>query len=89
MTRVSRKPLEPQIHKEVNETFIKMLGSFHSKSELKDFLKEFLTKEEKLMLAKRLSLFAALIKGYDYREINKTSNSVQSSTVRQRQPKFY
>ena len=24
------------------------------------------------MLAKRLSLFAALIKGYDYREINKT-----------------
>jgi uncharacterized protein YerC len=72
MPRVSRNPLEPEIHNEINKAFIDLLASFGSKAELKKFVSEFLTKEEKTMLAKRLALYVAVAKGYDYREINRS-----------------
>jgi len=81
MPRVSRQELEPEVQKEINQALVDLLVSFEAKGSLKKFLSEFLTKEEKAMLAKRIALYVALVEGYDYREIN-GSLKVSFETIR-------
>ena len=81
MPRVSKQTLEPEIQKEVHQSLVDLLTSFESKPSLNKFLFEFLTREEKLMLAKRIALYIALAEGYDYREISQ-SLKVSFETIR-------
>lgn len=82
MTRVSKNPIK-------QETFIKILSSFYemivdlrSRQEVKGVFEVFLSKAEKIMLAKRLAIAVMLNKGVDYRSISQELK-VSTATVRE------
>lgn len=64
MTRISRFLLRNEELKELIDNLTYLFSSLNTKDDIEDFLNEFLTREEKLMLAKRLVLFMMIQKGY-------------------------
>ena len=68
MPRASKQWLDKAIWNEIHENLPVVLSSFHEK-ELKDFLLEFLTKEEKTMMAKRLALYLMILGDYSDAEV--------------------
>jgi len=68
MPRASRQFLDNSVWGQINETFIEVI-SHHKQAELKKFLAEFLTSEERVMLAKRLTLYIMLLSDYSDAEI--------------------
>jgi uncharacterized protein YerC len=54
------------------EILLKTLSDLRNRSEIEEFLQDFLSPVEKIMLAKRLSIAVLLAKGYDYKSIRKT-----------------
>jgi len=71
MTQVSRQPLSQEIYGRIFEIFFKSVLKLKNEEEAEDFLTEFLTPTEKIMLAKRISIAVLLSKEYDYREIKR------------------
>ncbi len=69
MPRVSRVPIAKDVYKDLNDSFVNLIYSFKDKNEIKKFLDDFLTKEEKLMLEKRLVLAWMIQEGYSWPEI--------------------
>jgi len=80
MAQVSRHPLSKIIYERIFEIFIKSIVSIKDKKEAEDFLNDFLTPTERIMLAKRLAIAVLLTKGYDYASIRKILH-VSFSTV--------
>lgn len=72
MPRVSRAKLHPNKIEEIKEYFSFLIASLNNPGEIEDFLDGFLTKEEKLMLSKRLVLLMMLQKGYSSSIIRST-----------------
>ena len=68
MPRASKQRLETQVWEQIHKTLVEVISS-HKVSDLKKFLFEFLTNEEKVMLAKRLTLYIMLLSGYSDTEI--------------------
>ncbi len=64
MTRVSRAHLHQQQLAEIRDHFSHLVSSLTNTKEVENFLDEFLTKEERLMLAKRLVLLMMIKRGY-------------------------
>ena len=64
MTRVSKTRLHQEKLAEIRGHFSHLVSSLTNKQEVENFLDEFLTKEERLMLAKRLVLLMMIKKGY-------------------------
>lgn len=64
MPRVSKSKIEIERSKEISEHFSYLISSLSQKGEIENFVDEFLTKEEKIMLAKRLVLFMLLKRNY-------------------------
>lgn len=64
MSRVSRSKLTDSTTREITEHFLSLIASLNNQREIENFFEDFLTKEEKTMLAKRLVLFMMLQKGY-------------------------
>src|SRR6266436_5291373 len=64
MPRVSRSRLQNRQLEEITEHFSYLISSLTKRTDIETFLNEFLTKEEKIMLAKRLTLFMMLEKQY-------------------------
>lgn len=71
MTMVSKYPLNNKIKERVYEIFLKTMANLKTPEEVGNFLEEFLTPTEKIMLAKRLSIAVLLAKNYDARSICK------------------
>jgi len=69
MSQVSRFPLYKDVEKRMFEIFQKVIASLQNNSEIEEFLHEFLSPVEKIMLAKRLSIAVLLEKGYNYEQI--------------------
>lgn len=63
MGRVSKRSLNKDLYQEVEEQLSFIVSSLTDKDEINLFLSEFLTKEEKIMLDKRLILYMMLYKG--------------------------
>lgn len=63
MGRVSKKGVNKELIKEVEEQLSFLISSLTNTDEINLFLSEFLTREEKLMLGKRLVLYMMLYKG--------------------------
>ena len=80
MAQVSKHPLSKAIYERIFEIFIKSIVSIKDKKEAEDFLNDFLTPTERIMLAKRLAIAVLLTKGYDYASIRKILH-VSFSTV--------
>lgn len=68
MPRASKRKLNPDIELQINNEFINLISTLHTTHETYEFLINFLTPEEKVMLSKRLMLHIMLEKHY------KTSN---------------
>lgn len=72
MTQISKYPISKAVETRIFEIFSKTIANLKLQSDIYDFLEDFLTPTEKMMLAKRLAVALLLTKGYDYREIRKT-----------------
>ncbi|MBI2032712.1 MAG: hypothetical protein HYV38_02755 [Candidatus Levybacteria bacterium] len=64
MPRASRFRLEPKKFEEINYHLLLLISSLDKTDEIEKFLNGFLTKEEKIMLTKRLVLFMMLKRDY-------------------------
>lgn len=62
MPRASKFHLEPKKFEEMNSHLLHLISSLNNKNDINDFLAGFLTKEERIMFAKRLILFMMLSK---------------------------
>lgn len=69
MTQISKYPIHKDVEKRIFEVFRSTISDLKNSEDIEDFLKDFLSPVEKIMLAKRLSIAVLLGKGYDYRKI--------------------
>lgn len=81
MPRVSRAPLQKDKVEELSENFSFLISSLNKKSDIDNFFQEFLTREEKIMLFKRLMLFILMTKEYPEIFI-KSSLNLSHETIR-------
>ena len=70
MPRVSPRPLKKEIEKEITANLDWIFSQLKSEPVAKDFLEDFLTAEERLMLAKRLAVVYLLKEGFSYGKIS-------------------
>ncbi|HJZ04327.1 MAG TPA: Trp family transcriptional regulator [Patescibacteria group bacterium] len=70
MPRVSPRPLKKEIEKEITANLDWTFSQLKSEPVAKDFLEDFLTDEERLMLAKRLAVVYLLKEGFSYGKIS-------------------
>lgn len=80
MTQVSKYLLPKDVYDYVFEIFLNTLVQIRTKKKASEFLDEFLTPTEKIMLAKRLAIGILIAKKCDYREISRTLK-VSTATV--------
>lgn len=64
MTRISKSRLRDNQLEEITEHFFYLISSLSKSTEIENFLNNFLTKEEKIMLTKRLVLFMMIKRNY-------------------------
>lgn len=69
MAQISKYPLSKKVADRIFEVFLKSLIEIHNKEDAEQFLTDFLTPTEKIVLAKRLAIAVLLEKGYDYNAI--------------------
>ena len=71
MAQVSRHPLSPIVQERTYEVLFRVLSKLNNPEEVGEFIDEFLTPTEKIVLAKRISIGLLLKKGYLYDQIAK------------------
>jgi len=81
MTRVSKKPLKENTFNEIIDTLWEVVAELDDKELAGDFLKIFLSKAEKVMLAKRLAIAVMIQSGFGPIDISQTLK-VSTATVR-------
>ena len=81
MGRVSKRKVDRDLEKDLQEQLSFIVVSLTNKDEVNVFLDEFLTEEEKIMLGKRLILYMLLYKGLTNTQIN-NALSVSHETTR-------
>ena len=82
MTRVSKNPIKQETFTKIFSTFYEMIVDLHDKQEVKAVFEVFLSKAEKVMLAKRLAIAVMLKEGVDYRSISQELK-VSTATIRE------
>lgn len=80
MPPVSKYPVSNEVYERVFEVFSKSIVKLETKNQVAEFLDEFLTPTERIMLAKRLAIAFLIVKGYEYREISRILR-VSTNTV--------
>lgn len=81
MPRVSRKRIKKDLDFELRNHFSSLISSLNNSSEIEKFFEDFLTPEEKTMLAKRLMLHLMLENNYRMVEIESVLD-ISRETVR-------
>ena len=81
MSRVSKRIINKELIEDLEEQLTFIIVSFKAKEDTGSFLNEFLTKEEKLMLGKRLALYMMLYKELTSKQIH-DSLSMSYETIR-------
>jgi len=69
MTQVSRYPVNKDVEQRIVQLFQKAIAKLRTPVEIEDFLADFLSPVEKIVLAKRFAIAVLLAKGYDYASI--------------------
>ena len=64
MPRASRKPVKEDVDREIRESFSSLISTLSDSLEIQKFFNDFLTREEQIMLSKRLMLHLMLERGY-------------------------
>lgn len=71
MSQVSKYPIAREVEERIFEIFSKTVADLRDRNEIEEFLCDFLSPVEKIMLAKRLSIAVLLSRGYGYNDIRK------------------
>ena len=66
MTQVSKYPVHKSVEKRMFEIFRTTISHLRNSDDIEEFLHDFLSPVEKIMLAKRLTIAVLLAKGYSY-----------------------
>lgn len=69
MSQVSGYPIHKKVEERMFEIFKFTISSLKNDQEIEDFLEDFLSPVEKIMLSKRLAIAILLAKGYTYPSI--------------------
>lgn len=78
--RLAKKKLNQNIKKQIDEILYQTLADFQNPKEVKLFLNDFLTKTERVALAKRLAVVVFLDKKRPYENIKETLK-ISSATI--------
>lgn len=70
MTQISRYPVHKKVEERMFEVLRETISDLRNGQDIEDFLHDFLSPVEKIMLAKRLSIAVFLHKGYRYATIS-------------------
>ncbi len=81
MPRVSKRKPNKKAEEELVYNFIQIISKINNEKVARNFLNDLFTKEEKIMLSKRLMLFALLRKNYSPSTINSIL-SISYETIR-------
>lgn len=71
MSRYNEKKISYAHQERLMNMFCEILGQLKSKQAIRNFLKDLLNRQERIMLIRRLLIAEMLIDGYRYREIVK------------------
>lgn len=71
MAQISKYPISKEVADRIFEVFLKTFVEIKSKEDADQFISDFLTPTEKIVLAKRLAIAFLLEKGCDYQTIQK------------------
>jgi len=71
MAQVSKYPVSKAVYERILEVFFRVFVRINTKDEAEEFIKDFLTPTEQIMLAKRLAVAFLLEKNYDFRTIGR------------------
>ncbi len=71
MSQVSKYPIHKNVEKKMFEIFKSTISDLKNPLDIENFLDDFLSPVEKIMLAKRLAIAVLLAKGYTYPSISK------------------
>jgi uncharacterized protein YerC len=80
MTQVSKYLLPKDVYNHIFDIFLSSIVQIRTKNSASEFLNEFLTTTEKIMLAKRLAIGILIAKKCDYRQISQILK-VSTATV--------
>lgn len=80
MPQVSKYPIRKEVADRIFELFTQVLVNATSKNEAENFITDFFTPTEKIMLAKRIGIMFLLEKNYNY-ELIKNILRVSTSTI--------
>jgi uncharacterized protein YerC len=80
MTQVSKYKLRDDLKLQIEDLFFTSIAKLKTKTEVKNFLQEFLSKNEMIMLSKRIAIGILLSRGTAYRDISRELK-VSTSTV--------
>ena len=69
MTRVSKVAVKKDVIEDILDSFVSLISDFKDKAEIKAFINDFLTPEERFMLSKRLELAFMVRQGFSWDEI--------------------
>ncbi len=69
MPRVSRRPVDKKLDQELKENFTSLISNLKASTDVEGFFANFLSKEEKIMLGKRLVLHLMLENDYKTTQI--------------------
>lgn len=82
MPHVSRKKLPDKVLRQILNSFLFVLTDIKDKKKMAEFLDAFLSKTEKIMLAKRLAIVFLLSEGAEETKISETLSVTQSTVSR-------
>lgn len=80
MTKVSKYPMSKSVEDECFDLLFTTIHDLRGKDSIKEFLDDFLSPVEQLMLSKRLGIAVLLGKGYQYNQIQRVLR-VTPSTI--------
>jgi uncharacterized protein YerC len=66
MSQVSKYPVHKKVEERMFEIFKSTISSLKNNEDIEDFLEDFLSPVEKIMLSKRLAIAVLLAKGHNY-----------------------
>lgn len=69
MGRVSKRPLNPEVRRQILDTVIQGLSKIVDEGDMAKLINDLLTPSEKIMLGKRLTAAILLERGYSYGQI--------------------
>lgn len=70
MGRVSKRPLNPEVRRQILDTFVHGFSKVIEEKDMSKLINDLLTPSEKIMLGKRLMAALLLERGYSYGQIN-------------------